>query len=331
MHFTTPTKTSRAAALKTSLTRLVAASAALASAGALAGTLGTFTSDAKGFDTHTYFYDDGKEVTLIDTQFVPALTAAMVEQVRRATASPITRVIVTHANPDKFNGLPYLHKLGVESITSAAVAAEMPLVHAYKENFWVNVAGAFKPGTYPAFENAASTFGKSSTIRLKSGETLTLFELANPGVAMHQVVVRIDGTGDLIVGDLVHSKAHLWLEGGLVRGKPHADLKRWSDAVAELPALSAGKPGAKVYGGRGQALAVADAVREQQRYLAQAQSLVVGYLDELGARKAELRDPARSGAHYKELERRFASAFPDYKLSYMTGYSIYGLLNTLAE
>src|SRR5689334_14613759 len=96
--------------------------AALASSAALAGTLGVFTSDAKGFDTHTFYYDDGKEVTLIDTQFVPALTAAMVDQVKRKTASPITRVIVTHPNPDKFNGLPYLHKLGIESISSEAVA-----------------------------------------------------------------------------------------------------------------------------------------------------------------------------------------------------------------
>ncbi|MEC5162399.1 MULTISPECIES: MBL fold metallo-hydrolase [unclassified Janthinobacterium] len=310
---------------------VLAACAGLAAGAACAGTLGTFTSDANGFDTHTYYYDDGQEVTLIDTQFVPALTAAMLAQVKRQTASPVTRVIVTHANPDKFNGLPYLHQLGVDSITSAAVAADMPLVHAYKENFWVNVAEAFKPGTYPAFEQVKTTFAKSSTIRLKSGETLSLFELDNPGVAAHQVVVRIDATGDLLVGDLVHTKAHLWLEGGLVDGKPHADLRRWSDAVAELPPLAAGKPAAKLYGGRGEAIAVADAVREQQRYLARARALVAGYIDELGQRKRELRDPARSKAHYQALQGRFASAFPEYQLPYMIGYSVYGLVNTLAD
>ena len=32
-----------------------------------AGKLGVFTSDANGFDTHTFYYDDGQEVTLIDT------------------------------------------------------------------------------------------------------------------------------------------------------------------------------------------------------------------------------------------------------------------------
>jgi glyoxylase-like metal-dependent hydrolase (beta-lactamase superfamily II) len=313
------------------LSALLAACAALASGSACAGTLGAFTSDAKGFDTHTYYYDDGREVTLIDTQFVPALTAAMVEQVRSKTTSPITRVIVTHANPDKYNGLPYLHKLGVKSISSAAVARAMPLVHAYKENFWVNGAKAFQPGTYPAFDNVRTTFDKSTSIALKSGETITLFELANPGVATHQVVVRIDASGDLVVGDLVHHKAHLWLEGGLVDGKPRPDLQRWSDAVGELPALAAGKPGAKVYGGRGEVAPVNEAVRAQQAYLARAQSLVVNYVGELGARKGELADPRMSGAHYQELEKRFAGAFPDYRLPYMIGYSVYGLVNAVAE
>lgn len=313
------------------MTLVLTTSTALFSSIALAGNLAAFTSDANGFNTHTYYYDDGKEVTLIDTQFVPSLTTAMVDEVRGKTKSPITRVIVTHANPDKYNGLPLLHKLGVESITSAAVARDMPVVHAYKENFWVNIAKAFKPGTYPAFENVKTTFDKSKTIRLKSGETITLYELANPGVTTHQVVVRIDQTGDLIVGDLVQPKAHLWLEGGLVDGKPNPDLKRWSAAVGELPKLAAGKPNAKVYGGRGEVESVGDAVRGTQAYLAKAQTLVVNYVRELGARRSELADPKKSGAHYKELEKRFASEFPDYKLPYMIGYSVYGLVASVAK
>ncbi len=311
--------------------RVATACLAFASTTVVAGSLGVFTSGTSGFDTHTFYYDDGEEVTLIDTQFLPSLTEAMVEEIKSKTSSPITRVIVTHANPDKFNGLPYLHRLGIESMTSAAVAGEMPLVHAYKEHFWIHEAQAFEPGTYPAFENARTVFSKSSTIALKSGETLTLFELDNPGVANHQVVVRIDETGDLIVGDLVHTKAHLWLEGGLQQGKPHADLQRWSDAVGELQPLSAGKPDAKVYGGRGDFIAVADAIKEQQRYLKQAQALVTGYIAELGARRGELRDGQKKAAHYQELEKRFSAAFPDYKLPYMVGYSVYGLLNTLTE
>lgn len=272
---------------------------ALASSAALAGTLGVYTSDSNGFDTHTFYYDDGKEVTLIDTQFVPSLTEAMITAVKSKTNSPITRVIVTHPNPDKFNGLPYLHKLGVESITSEGVAREMPAVHAYKENFWVNTAKVFKPGAYPAFENVKTTFKGKTTIHLKSGETLSLIELANPGVANKQVVVRVDDTGDLIVGDLVHTNAHLWLEGGLIQGKPHADLRRWAAAVGELPRLSDGKPAAKVYGGRGDFVPVTAAVKEEQRYLARAEQLVKTYIAELGPKKSELRDPTKASMHHK--------------------------------
>ena len=304
---------------------------AMAPPAAIAGILGVYTSNAKGFDTHTFYYDDGKEVTLIDTQFVPSLTAAMVEEIKRKTSSPITRVIVTHANPDKFNGLPYLHRMGVESITSAAVASDMPLVHVYKENFWVNGAKAFKPGTYPGFEPVRTTFSKKMTIALKSGETITLYELKHSGVANKQVVVRIDQTGDLIVGDLVHTKAHLWLEGGLVDGKPRANLQDWSAAVGELSAIAGAKPNARVYGGRGDFVLVKDAVREEQLYLSKAQAVVVNYVGELGARKAELSDPAKQGAHHKELEKRFSLAFPDYKLPYMVGYSVYGLLGSLPQ
>ncbi|BCL77085.1 hypothetical protein JHS3_28210 [Jeongeupia sp. HS-3] len=302
--------------------------AAVLSQLALAGKLGVYTSDANGFDTHTFYYDDGKEVTVIDTQFVPTLTEAMVKQIRSETKSPITRVVVTHPNPDKYNGLPYLHKLGVESITSAAVSAEMPKVHAYKENFWVNTAKAFKPGTYPAFENVKTTFGGKTVLKLKSGETLSLFELQHPGVATKQVVVRVDQSGDLVVGDLLHNKAHLWLEGGLVNGKPQPDLPAWSAAVGELAALAKGKPNAKVYGGRGEFVTVAEAVKEQQRYLAQADVLVRDYVAQLGDRQGELKDPKLASGHYKELERRFSARFPDYKLSYMIGYSVYGLVNS---
>ena len=307
---------------------LAAAMLGVGAAPAWAGKLGVFTSDANGFDTHTFYYDDGQEVTLIDTQFVPALTRAMVEQVRKETRSAITRVIVTHPNPDKFNGLAYLHTLGVQSISSAAAAAAMPGVHDYKKYFFVNIAKRFSDESYPKFENVKSTFSGETRIRLKSGETLSLIELKNPGVTSTQVVVRIDKTGDLVVGDLVHHKAHAWLEGAIVNGKPHADLVKWAAAVGELPALAPNKPAAKVYGGRGDFVGVAQAVQAQRAYLARADALVDTYIARLGERKQELADPAGSAAHHEALAKRFAEAFPDYELPYMIKYSVYGLIGT---
>lgn len=305
---------------------------ALAAGGAQAGRLGVFTSDDKGFDTHTFYYDDGQEVVLIDTQFVPELTAAMVRQVRQETQSPITRVIVTHPNPDKFNGLAWLHRQGVTSISSAPVADALPAVHAYKKAFWTQTMKAFTPETYPAFEPIQERFsGSERTLKLKSGETLTLFALRNAGVATHQVAVRIDATGDLIVGDLVHHKAHAWLEGGLVEGRPTPRLPQWIAALDELKPLAAGHPQAKVYGGRGEFAPVAEAVRAQQDYLRRGEGLVRDYVAGLGPRAKELSDPQAAPAHHAALEKRFAAAFPDYRLPYMVRYSVYGLAQATLE
>ena len=286
-----------------------------------AGTLGVFQSDANGFDTRTYYYDDGKEVTVFDTQFVPPLTTAMVDKIRAETASPITRVVVTHPNPDKFNGLSVLHALGAVSIGSKATADALPIVHDYKKAFWVGTMGAFTEATYPKFEPIQKTFSDKITIPLASGETITLFELRHAGVATTQTVARIDRTGDLIVGDLVHHQAHAWLEGGLVRGRPSPDLSSWIAALDELKALE----GTSVHGGRGADAPVAEAVTQQQEYLRAMDRLVGDYIVELGPRKEELRDPAKAKTHYAELQKRAAAAFPTYAAPYMIGFSVYGL------
>ncbi len=225
-----------------------------------AGTLGTYQSDSQGFDTRTYWYDDGREVTVFDTQFTPALAEAMVAAIRAATPNPITRVVVTHPNPDKFNGLAVFHALGATSTASAATAAALPGVDAYKRAFWIGT-GAFTAATYPRLEPIGQTFRGQHRITLASGETITLTELRNPGVSTTQTVARIDATGDLIVGDLVHGNAHAWLEGGIADGAPRPDIPGWIRALEELPALG----GRVVRGGRGDDLPVGEAVVQRRR------------------------------------------------------------------
>lgn len=293
-----------------------------------AGKLGVYTAPEAGFDTHTFYYDDGNEVTIIDTQFVPALTQAMVDKIRSETDSKITRVIVTHPNPDKFNGLAFLHGMGVESISSEAVAAQMPVVHAYKKNFWVNTMRSFEESDYPKFENVETTFNGKAVVELDSGETLSLIELQNSGIAKHQVVVRVDATGDLIVGDLVHHNAHAWLEGGLVGGIPHTDLESWRAALTELHYLSADYPAAKVYGGRGEFVSVEEAVSSQREYLKQVKSIVDTYIVE---NRASLNSENDRKEHFQNLTKLVSQAFPHYKLPYMVQYSVYGLLDTRQE
>jgi len=296
---------------------------------ASAGTLGVFTSPEAGFDTHTFYYDDGREVVVFDTQFVPQLTEAMVSKIRSETRSPITKVVVTHPNPDKFNGLPVLHALGATSITSSAVAADIPGVHAYKQNFFVHIAKAFKADTYPKLENVKETFpGPSTTLKLASGETITLFALQHAGVAAHQLVARIDATGDLIVGDLLQHNAHAWLEGGIVDGKPTPDLDAWVGAVGELPALASGHPNAKVYGGRGEFVPVSVAVPAQQAYLRDALSITKAAVRAAG----NVCGPSQAlPATMAAVEKRLVEAYPQYKLPYIVHYSVYGLVGHLQQ
>jgi glyoxylase-like metal-dependent hydrolase (beta-lactamase superfamily II) len=283
--------------------------------------LHSFTSDGNGFFTHSFWYDDGQEVVVVDAQFTPAIAGALVAEIRARTRSPITRVIVTHPNPDKFNGLSVFHRLGAESIASKATALAMPGVDGYKRYFWIQIAKAFSDETYPRFEPVKTTFTGRSVITMKSGRTLSLFELAQPGVSSTQTVVRIDATGDLIVGDLVHHRTHAWLEGGIVDGAPRPSLEGWKADLRQLATLGGGK----VYGGRGEFVAVGEAVAAELSYLEQADAIVTDYVRQLGPRSSELRDAAKSKAHFMAIQDALAAAFPDYAQADLVGYGVYGL------
>ena len=77
--------------------------------------------------------------------------------------------------------------------------------------------------------------------------------LENSAVSSTQTVAYIPEQRALIVGDLVHSKTHAWLEGGIVNGKPQPALVEWQKALDELLAY----PKTTVYGGRGDSAPVA--------------------------------------------------------------------------
>jgi glyoxylase-like metal-dependent hydrolase (beta-lactamase superfamily II) len=147
-------------------------------------------------------------------------------------------------------------------------------------------------------------------------------------VASAQTVVRFDATGDIAVGDLVHHNTHAWLEGGIVNGKASATLDGWRANLRALPAL-APKAGAKVYGGRGPAVGVAQAVAQQTAYLDSAEATVSRYVQALGQRKAELSDPAQQGVHHAAIQAQFVKASPTYAMPDLVGYSVYGLINSV--
>lgn len=285
----------------------------------------TFTSDAAGFDTHSYWIDTGREVVVFDAQFTTDLANEVIAQIREKTKSPIRYVVVTHPNPDKFNGAPAFQAIGAKVVASKSTAAAIPGVHAYKKGYFVNVAKSFTDATYPAQATIDTTFEKDLSLPLEGDTKVELHELAHRGVSSTQTVAIVRKLDAVIVGDLVHHQAHAWLEGGIVDGKPAPDLESWKAALDELSGLEVGT----VYGGRGPSAKVEEAVRDEKAYLDAMNALVTKYVAELGPKKSELAGP-EAGTHYKAIAARAARAFPGYAYPYLVEYGAYGLVSQVA-
>lgn len=281
--------------------------------------IGAYTSPASGFDTHSFWVDTGREVVVVDAQFTPAEAEKVVAQIRKETKSPIAWVVVTHPNPDKFDGAPVFQALGAKLVTSKATALAMPGVHAYKKAYFVG-AGMFTDATYPALPKPDVTFEGDMDLPLAGGAKVTLHELAHAGVSTTQTVVSVPAAGALFVGDLVHHGAHAWLEGGIDGGKPRPDLAAWKLALGELRAFS----GATVYGGRGREGKVEEVVPAQIEYLDRMDRIVTDYVAGLGPRRSELSGP-KAGEHWKAIAGLAQKAYPDRDLAYLVEYGVYGL------
>jgi glyoxylase-like metal-dependent hydrolase (beta-lactamase superfamily II) len=289
--------------------------------------LETFTSDSNGFDTHSYWLDTGREVVVFDAQFTEAYAHKLIDTIRARTTSPIRWVVVTHPNPDKFNGAPAFQALGAKVVASASTARAIPGVHAYKKHYFVDVARTFTEATYPAQATVDVTFDGDYRLPLEGPTQVRLHELSHRGVSSTQTVAFLPQTNELVVGDLVHHKAHAWLEGGIVDGSPTPDLASWALALDELRAYV----NATVYGGRGKTAKVDAAVDEEQAYLARMNKVVADYVAALGAdARSELSGP-NAGQHYKRLATLAGEAFPDYDLAYMIEYGVYGLALSFAQ
>jgi glyoxylase-like metal-dependent hydrolase (beta-lactamase superfamily II) len=298
---------------------------AAASGAAAAPGLHRFTSDASGFDTNSYYYDTGKEVVVFDAQFTEALARRLLGEIKRKTKSPVRYVVITHPNPDKFNGATVLQRAGAKIVASAATAKAIPDVHAYKKAFFTKIAKMMPEEAYPPEPKVDVTFRDEHVLALDGGK-VALKVLENRGVSTTQTVAYIPAEKALVVGDLVHHKTHAWLEGGIEGGKPRPDVAAWTRALDELTAYE----GATVYGGRGDAAPVATAVTEQKAYLEKLDGLVAAYVRGLGAKKAEIGGP-QTMQHCKRIAERAKASFPDYKLPYLVEYGVYGLAGAKAS
>ncbi|HTJ40689.1 MAG TPA: MBL fold metallo-hydrolase [Kofleriaceae bacterium] len=285
----------------------------------------TFTSDSAGFDTHSFWIDTGREVVVFDGQFTGALADQVIADIRAQTRSPIRYLVVTHPNPDKFNGASRFQAAGAKVVASKATADAIPGVHAYKKYFFVELAKMFTEATYPQQATVDVTFDDTLDLPLDGDAHVSLRRLAHAGVSTTQTVAYVPEAKALFVGDLVHHDAHAWLEGGIANGAPHPDLASWAQALDELHAYPADTT---IYGGRGEPALVSDALESEKKYLLLAGQTVAAYVASLApAERAELDDPAKAQAHYVAIEGKLAAELPAYKLAYLVRYGVYGLVN----
>ncbi len=291
------------------------------------GKIYTFESDAKGFNTRTYFYDTGDEVVAFDTQFTPTLAEKSIEFLRSETNSPISQVVITHPSPDKFNGMSAFQKLRARVIASKRTAESLMDVHEYKRSYFVNVAKLFAEDGYPKLSLPDVIFEQTHDLRLKNGDVISLRELARPGVSSNQTVAMIPEQNGIVVGDLVHHMVHAWLEGGIVKGRPTPSLEGWVADLNEIRTLLKDAPDTHVYGGRGDSVHVNTAVKTQIAYLEKADRLVTLYVAGLGDRKSELLGD-KAAEHYKAVQAEFEEAFPAHGLGYLIRDGVYGLLSS---
>lgn len=283
-----------------------------------------FESDGNGFNTKTYFYVGKEEVIAFDSQFTEGLANQAVEHLRKFTQKPITKLVVTHPNPDKFNGTRVFKNLGAQIVASNATKKSIQGVHDYKKYFFVEMAKMFTNNTYPNPASIDVSFENNMTIDLIGGEKIELIELSMPGVSTNQTVALLPNKSGLIVGDLVHNKTHAWLEGGIVEGKATPTIDSWQNLLRTLENQFDRE--IIVYGGRGENGALHSVINEQINYLEVSKDIVENYALKLKQNDISITSENAS-AHHEAITREFEAAFPNYQHSYMIQYGVYGLLN----
>ena len=282
-----------------------------------------FKSDPSGFDTKTYFYVTDKEVVVIDAQLTPALAEESLFYLRKFTTKPITKLIITHPNPDKYNGASVFKKLGAEVISSQATADAIPEVHKFKKKYFVDVAKLFTNENYPTPIPVDVTFNTpEKKLTLKDNDTLILRTLRAPGVSTTQTVVYSPKLNSLFVGDLIHYKTHAWLEGGILMGRATPSITGWIKNLQELLKTYPTNP--KVYGGRGNLATLKTAASEQIIYLTKALKITKELITKKRLTAKDL-NTDKMKSFYVDLEAKFKKEFPNHSLLYLIQYGSYGV------
>lgn len=291
----------------------------------------SYESSPDSFNTKTFAIHHAGRTFFVDSQFTQTEAKNFYRKVEKEIESEIEGgvVFVTHANPDKFNGAQSLKATNekLKLLTSKNTANEIPKVHDYKKYYFTQIAKSFSETDYPKISEIETHFEDRLEYDL-AGIKIDLIEIKTAALAETHNVVYVESANALFVGDLIHYKAHAWLEGPVATGKSEFNVKNWLKVLDRLEELFPAET--KVYAGRGEVAELAVTLQAQRAYLLKAKDIVDEYVARKELSKQNLTREKISQAS-QDLRAMFEAAFPDYDVSYMIEYGIYGMLQSSLE
>jgi cyclase len=147
-----------------------------------------------GSGANTGFYIGDTEVLIIDAKMTVESTKQIIEEVRKLTAKPITRIILTHSDGDHVNGLNglpaglkiYAHPQTKKDLEEASKSPDTPYLREYLPNEVCSPCAA----------------SKESSMNLRMGAELLQLYYFGPAHTSGDLVVYFPAEKVAFVGDL---------------------------------------------------------------------------------------------------------------------------------
>ncbi|AFY00774.1 MBL fold metallo-hydrolase [Bdellovibrio bacteriovorus] len=286
----------------------------------------SYRSGTEGMDTVTYFFEASNEVVAFDAQLSPDIARRALTYLRQFTDKPITWLVITQPTPDKFNGSSIFQEAGAKILCSVSTTKHFPEIHSHKEFYFKNTTTLFRKKAYPKPPIPNLEFSDSYLLTLSGNEEVYLRSINRPAAAACHTVAHIPSLNSLITGDIIHHKAHCWLEGGLKAGHFDPDIESW---ITILNDISQRYPLSTIaYGGRGRNTNLKDAVEEQTNYLRKSLEIIQSEIRKLGFNAKEFLGP-NSEEMYKDLATKFQLHFPEHELPYLIEGGTYSLVEKI--
>lgn len=258
-----------------------------------------YTSKADGFSTSSFWVESEQGVIVFDAQFLPEYAEALMAEIAAQSSKPITDVVISHANPDKYNGLEAMRAKhpDVKIWATPQIVARIKEVDAGKKGFFGPQYGE----RYPQGLVLPDELISARQVLRRGSLEIELIPMG-AGVSTAHLVSLIKSSGELVVGDLLHKKTHGWLAEGF--------SQQWLERLDELERLG----GKRFLPGRG-APGGGELIAQQRDYLKGFQACVASELERAGQQ-----------ADITNIKACIVSRFPDHQIEAMVDFSIPGEL-----